>query len=189
MKFIDKFLLVLLLLFTIALSALCVCTAMDIVSGETISYWVGVATNGLIQNKLIIGGAGLVLLVIALRLFIGMGNRRHEKTEKTPTSALLHAGDNGSAYITLAALDALVQRHCRTNQRIKECESRVTASENGGIGISLKLQVMPETVIPEMSGELQKSLKEYMENLSGITVNSVDIIIMPTAQPKAPKTI
>lgn len=189
MKFIDKFLLVLLLLFTVALAALCVCTAMDIVTGDMLTGWIGVVTNGLIENKLIVGAVGLVLLIIALRLFIALGGDGREKEEKAPKSTLLHSGENGSAYITLAALDALVQRHCRTNQRIRECESRITASEKGGISIALKLQVLPETVIPELSSELMKSLKEYMENLSGITVNSVDIVIMPTAQPKVPKTI
>jgi uncharacterized alkaline shock family protein YloU len=81
-----------------------------------------------------------------------------------------------------------VQRHCRANQRIKECESNVIATPSG-IAVSLKLQVAPDTVIPELSAQLQKSLKEYMETISGITVTGVDILILPLSQPKAPKTI
>jgi hypothetical protein len=187
-KFIDKLLLVLLLLFTVALSALCFGIAMDLIAGALITDYAATVTNGLVVNRLIMGGIGLVLLIVALRLFIAMGRREAAPREKTPVSALLSAGENGTAYITLAALDSLVQRHCRANQRIKECESNVIATPSG-IAVSLKLQVAPDTVIPELSAQLQKSLKEYMETISGITVTGVDILILPLSQPKAPKTI
>lgn len=186
-KFIDKLLLVLVLLFLIALSGLCLGTAMDLISSETIMGCVTIITNGLIANRLIIGAVGLVLLIFALRLFVAMGRKGTAPQEKTPSSTLISAGENGTAYITLSAIDSLVQRHCRSNQRIKGCESKVIAMPNG-ISVSLKLQVLPDTVIPELSAQLQKSLKEYLENLSGITVTGIDILILPTVQPQAPKT-
>lgn len=190
MKFrlIDKLLLVLLLLFVVALSALCLGVAMDFIDGAPIQRYVGIVTNGLAVNRLIMGGAGLLFLILAMRLFIAMGRRESAPREKAPTTALLCAGENGTAYITLAALDSLVQRHCRANQRIKECESSVFSMPNG-VGISLKLQVLPDTVIPELSAQLQASLKEYIQTISGISVTGVDILILPLVMPKTPKSI
>ncbi len=187
-RFIDKFLLVLLLLFILALSFLCLGVAMDYIGGERIVHYAQLLTDGYVYNRLIMGGIGLVLLIIALRLFIAMGRRETAPKEKAPTSTLLSAGENGTAYITLAALDSLVQRHCRGNQRIKECESSVQAMQSG-VAISLKLQVLPDTVIPELSAQLQHSLKEYIETISGISVTGVDILILPLALPKTPKAI
>ena len=130
----------------------------------------------------------LVLLVFALQLFIAMCRRELSPRDKAPTSTLLSAGENGAEYISLSAVDALVQRHCRANQRIKECESTVIPMQSG-VSVSLRLQVLPDTVIPELAAQLQQSLKEYIETISGITVTGVDILILPLAQPKAPKTM
>ncbi|HWQ57943.1 MAG TPA: alkaline shock response membrane anchor protein AmaP [Clostridia bacterium] len=187
-RFIDKLLLVLLLLLAVALCALCLGVAMDLIPGALVQEYAGILTNGLIVNRLILGAIGLALLIVALRLFIAMGRREIAPREKAPTSALLATSENGTAYITLSALDALVQRHCRANTRIKECESAVVAMQNG-VSVSLKLQVLPDTVIPELTAQLQKSLKEYIETVSGIAVVGVDILILPLAQPKAPRAI
>ena len=136
----DKFLLVLLLLCVIALSALCVATAMGFVTLDMIVAPIEVITNGLIGNRLILGGGGVVLLAIAFRLFVAMGKKRDAKNAAEPTS---------------------------------------------GISIKLKLSVAPDTVIPELSANLQQSLKEYIETLCGVSVNAIDILIVPTQPPKS----
>lgn len=185
-NFFDKFLLVLLLLCVIALSALCVATAMGFVSYEMIVTPIQIVTNGLIVNKLILGAIGVVLLAIALRLFVAMGRKRTTKgaAAPMPTSTMVMSGDNGSAYISIAAIDSLVQRHCRANAKVKECESAVlpASDPSSGISIKLRLGVSPDAVIPELSANLQKSLKEYIESLCGVAVNAIDILIVPVQQ-------
>ena len=42
-----------------------------------------------------------------------------------------------------------------------------------------------DTVIPELSANLQQSLKEYIETLCGVSVNAIDILIVPTQPPKS----
>ena len=81
----DKFLLVLLLLAAIALSALCIAAAMDFVSYDMIVAPIAVITNGIIGNRLILGAAGVVLLAIALRLFVAMGKKRQPQMAPAPT--------------------------------------------------------------------------------------------------------
>lgn len=80
----DKFLLVLLLLCVIALSALCVATAMGFVTLDMIVAPIEVITNGLIGNRLILGGGGVVLLAIAFRLFVAMGKSGTRRTRLRP---------------------------------------------------------------------------------------------------------
>ena len=80
----------------------------------------------------------------------------------------------------------MVQKHCRSNNRIRECESHVSASA-GGVAIKLRLSLMPDTAIPELTAELQSSLKGYVESLSGIAVTEIGVLVISTASatPKA----
>ncbi len=183
----DKLLLVLLLLCVIALSALCVATAMGFVTFDMITAPIEVITNGLIGNRLILGGGGVVLLAIAFRLFVAMGKKRDagNAAASAPTSTMIMSGDNGTAYMTISAIDSLVQRHCRANAKVRDCESVVVPAGESASGIRLKLSVAPDTVIPELSANLQQSLKEYIETLCGVSVNAIDILIVPTQPPKS----
>ena len=94
---------------------------MSFVTADMVAHVTGIVTNGMTENRLIMGGIGLVLLIRAFRLFIAMGNRKQEQPAAAPraTSALILSGDNGSAFITLAAVDSMVQRHCRANPKVK----------------------------------------------------------------------
>ena len=189
-KWIDKLLLVVVLLLVIALAALCIGIAMSFITADMVAHIVGILTNGMIENKLIMGGIGLVLLIIAFRLFIAMGNKKDTQPAAAPkpVSALIHSGENGSAFISLAAIDGMVQRHCRANPKVKECESNVVASEDGFISIGLKLSVSNETVLPEFTKALQESLKAYIETYCGIAVRDIGILIVsapaPAKQPR-----
>lgn len=185
----DKFLLVLLALCIIVISAACIGVALDLINFNMLAFGASVITNGMIENRLILSGIGIVLLAIALRMFVAMGNKREPRTEPLPKAALMLNSENGTAYITVAAIDSLVQRHCHANGKIRECESLVipSAEPASGISIRLRLSVAPETVIPELSAQLQQSLKEYIQTLCGISVIAIDILVIPTAVPKAIK--
>ncbi len=128
----------------------------------------------------ILGVAGAVLLFIALRLmFAGTGKK--EKPDVQPVSTLVKASELGSTFISLQALDAMVQKFCRNNNRIRTIASSVRAVRDGGITVSVRLALMPDTDIPELTETLQTSLKQYIEKLSGILVREVGILIEDTS--------
>ncbi|MBE5785706.1 MAG: hypothetical protein E7330_07920 [Clostridiales bacterium] len=190
-RWIDKLLLVLVLFIIIALAALSIGVAMSLITAESIVMVVEILTNGLIENRLILGGIGLVLLVFAFRLFIAMGKRKAAKAtpQAKPTSALIQAGDNGAASVSLQAVDAMVQRHCRANQKVKECESNIVVLETNAVAVGVKLVVANETVLPEFTNALQESLKTYIETYCGIVVRNVDVLIISAPQPQKPARV
>lgn len=134
---------------------------------------------------IVLGVVGLVLAVIALRLlFAGGGEKKQIATQ--PSSTLIKASEFGAAFITLSAIDSMVQKHCRANNRIRSTISAVNPVKEGGVTISVRLSLMPDTEIPELTAELQQSLKEYIEKYAGITVREVGILVEDTASnPKA----
>lgn len=128
-------------------------------------------------NAWILAACGLALLLICLKLvFCGRG-RREVRQEAT----VIRQSDIGGAYIALSAIDAMVQKHCRQQSKVRDCSSSLRVSENGGVAISLKLSVLPDTDVVALTDELQKSLKEYIESLTGVNVSEVSILVENTA--------
>ena len=117
------------------------------------------------------------VFLVSLRLIIGFN--KQPKGEKTPvaTAATVASGDFGTVQITLAAIDAMVQRHCRANNKVREATS-VVSTRDGGVAISLKLVLLSDANVPEVTTELQKSLKEYIEGLTGIMTSDINIVVV-----------
>lgn len=177
----DKFLLVLLMLVIILIAGVLIGSALSLISVEALMNVVGLLGGGVLAS--IIGGLiGLVLLILAFRMFIAMGQ---PPAPQKPTSTLLMSGEIGSAYVALSAIDSMVQRHVRDNPKVKDCESRIAAVEEG-VNISLRICVHFETMVPAFVEEMQSSLKTYVESTSGIKVKDIEILII--SAPLPPKT-
>ena len=131
------------------------------------------------ENAMILAGSGLLLLLISIKLlFAG----RTKRAEIRPASALMQQTEIGGTFISLEAIDTMVQKHCRSQQRVKDCKTTLHSNETG-VTIGIRLCVLPDTDVVSLSGELQKSLKEYVEGLTGVHVNEIGILVESAAAP------
>lgn len=183
-RVIDKILLTLLIVLTIAVAAVMIGIALNLITVDMLMEVALLAGKGF-TAALLAAAIGIVLLVIAFRLIGAMVN---PAPPAMPTSALIMNNDVGAAYISLAAIDSMVQRHCRANQIVKDCESQVLPVD-GGVKIALKLNVQNDTVAPVAVPDVQQSLKTYVEGLSGVTVKEITVLIVNTPLPSRPSTI
>lgn len=168
----DRILLALLLIVVILFSFILFAVATGILPEQTVTGFIGLFYYAW-QNALILAGAGLVLLLIAVKLlFAG----RSAKAPAQPATALIRQSDIGGAFIALPAIDSMVQRHCRSKSRVRDCFTTIRASEQG-VAVGIRLFVLPDTDVVKLTDELKASLKEYLESLTGITVVGVDILI------------
>jgi uncharacterized alkaline shock family protein YloU len=96
-----------------------------------------------------------------------------------PASALIKVTDIGITEIAFSGIDSMVQKHCRTNPRIRECISSIRAIDGSrdSVSILLRISLMPDSNVPELTSDLQKSLKQYVEDYSGINVIEVRILV------------
>ena len=128
---------------------------------------------------MILGAAGIVLIVLALRLLFAPKNgKRNRKTSAQP-SALVQKGEGGASYISLSALESMIKRHVSGVPSVKDCEVGLNNTEEG-LSIHLRLTVLPDTNIPELTSALQSSLKEYIETYSGIHVKEAVLFVSAT---------
>ncbi|MEG1547800.1 MAG: alkaline shock response membrane anchor protein AmaP [Clostridia bacterium] len=171
----DRFLLIFMMLVVILTGLALICIAMNIVTMETLVRIVSMAYGSLL-SALITGAIGIVLLIVALRIIIAFNRRA---CEQKPASVLVNAGELGSTYISLCAIDGMIQKHCRANSKVKECASMVVPREDG-IAIQLKLVLLTDVSVPELTHELHESLKIYIESLSGISVKDIGILVLNT---------
>ena len=174
----DRILLGLLLIVAILVSFVLFGIAAHIITEEMATGFVGLFYQ-FRENAMILAGSGLLLLLISIKLlFAG----RTKRSEIRPASALMQQTEIGGTFISLEAIDAMVQKHCRSQQRVKDCKTTLHSNETG-VTIGIRLCVLPDTDVVTLSGELQKSLKEYVEGLTGVHVNEIGILVESAAAP------
>lgn len=179
LKVFDRILLAILLIVAILTSVVLFAMALNIVTLDMATAFISLFYLNK-HNALILAGSGVILFLIALKLlFAGRGERKPE----LPASALIRQSDIGGTFISLQAIDSMVQKFCASQQRIRESSTSVRAAE-GGVTIGVRLSVLPETDIVTLTQDLQKSLKEHVETLTGIQVREVGILVeSATASP------
>ena len=178
LKFFDRLLLGILLIAAILFSFVLFGIAANLIKEDMV--------NGVValfymfrQNALILAGSGLVLLLISVKLlFAG----RAKRAEIRPASALMRQTEFGGTFISLEALDGMVQKHCRSITRVKDVHTTLHSTETG-VAIGIRLSVLPDTDVVTLTAELQKSLKENIETLTGIQVNEIGVLVESATAP------
>ena len=167
----DRILLALLLIVTIVASFALLGVACNLIPQSMVNgfFYLFYANT---TNRWILAGAALLVLIISIRLvFAGKSDRQAEDP-----AAVMQAGELGSTFVSLSALDGMVKKHCSAYERICACRSTLKSGSDG-LSISLKLAVLPDTNVSLMTGELQRTLKEYIQGLTGIEVKEIRIMV------------
>ncbi len=180
-SFFHRFLLVILTLVGMIAGLLLVVMATGLYPLHTL--WAAIdayqAQLGAMNFALVMGGVGLVVFLVSLVVLAGFTRGPKEPAQAPVTAALVSAGDYGTTQISLSAIDAMVQRHCKANVKIREVTSVISLQE-GGVGIQLKLSLLNDANIPETTEALRTSLRENIESLTGIQVRDVSIMVVNT---------
>ena len=183
LKVFDRLLLGLLLIAAILFSFVLFGIAANIIPEDTVATVISLFYM-FRENALILAGSGLVLLLISVKLlFAG----RAKKGDVRPASALMRQTELGGTYVSLEAIDSMVQKHCRAISRVKDVHTTLKSTETG-VTIAIRLCVLPDTDIVTLSSELQKSLKENVESLTGILVNEIGVLVESAAPVTAATT-
>ncbi|HHX22487.1 MAG TPA: alkaline shock response membrane anchor protein AmaP [Thermoanaerobacterales bacterium] len=165
MNFIDRILLTIFTLFSTIVSIIAILLAIRVVS---LPYF---STSILtIYGRWETGAVGVVLLLISLKLlFSGI------KPRKRP-EAIITNGELGKVSITLNAIENLVFKVIRDTENIKDAKIRIKKYDES-VSIILKLTIDFDVDIPNISLNLQNTLKDYINKTAGIIVKDVQITI------------
>lgn len=173
MKLFDKILLV---FFSVLLMVLCLGVLLLAIGWPLTS--VGFAILLWTHCNWVLAIVGIVFFAFAMRMVFAVGAEKRAK----PNSALVRRSDIGGSFITVSALNGMVLRHCRADRRVRDCKVSVEVAGDS-LRILVRISATPDTVLPELIADLQRSVKEYVEQMSGITVTDVTIRIESTDAP------
>jgi len=117
-----------------------------------------------------IGIVGLILLLVSLRLLV------YALKSKRLPETIVRDSELGMVCITLSAVESIVQKVIRDIEDVKESEIYIK-KQGDGVSITLKITVNYDVIIPEITSELQKTIKDYVESTAGISVKDVRISV------------
>ena len=96
--------------------------------------------------------------------------------EKRYKKTLINSTELGDVNITLGAIDNLVKKVVKKREGIFDINTDINNGESG-LDINLSIKVYSDYIIPQLTSELQKVVKSYLEDTTGVTVNNVEILV------------
>lgn len=131
-----------------------------------------------IQGNYFLLLTGIVLLLISIKLFSILFKKDKVKNKKFITKWT----DYGEIMISSNTIIGLVDSIISKFSSLKDTDVDVFIDE-GKLLINLSGKTTPETNIPEIMEDLQKKIKEHVEQAAGVEVSEVKIYINSVTQP------
>ncbi len=121
------------------------------------------------ENVVLAVGSGLLLIALIL-LILGL------RPAKEPRNAVLKDSEYGEVSISITAVENMVLRVVQQIQGIKDVSRKVSVSPDGLI-VKITISVMPDVSLPGVIDDLQAKTKEYLEEITGISVQEVKVLV------------
>jgi uncharacterized alkaline shock family protein YloU len=169
-RVVDKLLLFLYSLLITVVSIVLVCVGFEWVS-ESLATDVLKMVYASSAIKLTVIIVAAVVFLISLRfLFISLSrSRQHSHSIDQRT-------EFGDVRISLETMENLALKSTSKQKSIKDTRVRVNATDVG-MDIELRVVVDGEVSIPQLTEEVQKSVKQYIEDITGIPVVNVSVFV------------
>ena len=171
LKWTDRLLLALYALLGIVatvLIALAMCSGMQIsLLGYTLRLGDGV------WPMVIMAVIAAVLLVWSIRLIV-LSFRREPKLDKGSVS--VQNTENGAVRISVQAMDTLVKQAIGEADGVEDIRTSIVNHEDS-ISVNIDMTLRSDVHIPNVTMLMQRSIKNFIEEFSGIAVRDVTVMV------------
>ena len=149
--------------------------------------------QGLVRDLLLFGtsskiilGVSIVFILLSLRCIFFDPTSKQEQKDK---QGILLANDNGTLMISKDTSEALVEAVTKQYKMAKDVTSRVELDKENNVNIFVNLVVSSDTVIKDLSADLQEKIKNKVKETTDLEVKEVNIIVKKAVQEKQPKSV
>lgn len=178
MKIIDKMTLV---IFSVVMLVLAIMTCFLIfgwISLNSINILiVSMLANQTASNVVI--GVSIVVILLALKAIFFNGDSK----ENFGGNGILLENTNGKLLISKDTLVNLVNGLAKRMDKVEDVSSKVILDKENKLKVFITLYVKPNTIIKDLSLELQTKVKEAIKTTSDLEVTEVDIRIRNISSP------
>ena len=98
-------------------------------------------------------------------------------------TAAITDGELGEVEITMDALKNMIRGVATQQDGVEKITTELKAGDNG-VHIFIKGQVLPSAIIPEVTSRLQRIVKSYIEDTTGVNVIDVKVLVENVYQKK-----
>ena len=134
----------------------------------------------------IILGVSVVFILLSIRCIFFDPTSKQEQKDK---QGVLLANDNGKLMISKETIENLVEAVTKEYKEAKDVSSRVELDKNNNVNIYVNLVVGSETIIKDLTVDLQNRIKEKVKQSADLEVKEVNIIVKKAVQEKQPKSL
>lgn len=133
-----------------------------------------------ISSKVILG-VSIVFILLSIRCIFFDPTSKQELKDK---QGVLLENENGKLMITKETIENLVEAVTKEYKTAKEVSSRVELSKENKVNVFINLVVSADSVIKDLSVNLQEKIKRKVKETTDLDVNEVNIMIKKAVQEK-----
>ena len=167
---------------------------LSIIACLLIFGWIDIeVVQNLMKNLLLYGtsskiilGVSIVFILLSLRCIFFDPTSKQEQKDK---QGILLANDNGKLMISKDTIEDLVEAVTKQYKMAKDVTSRVELDKENNVNIFVNLVVSSDTVIKDLSADLQEKIKNKVKETTDLEVKEVNIIVKKAVQEKQPKSV
>ena len=144
--------------------------------------------QNLVKNLLLYGtssriilGVSIVFILLSIRCIFFDPTSKQEMKDK---QGVLLANENGKLMISKETIENLVEAVTKEYKEAKDVSSRVEVDKNNNVNIYVNLVVGSETIIKDLTVDLQNKIKSKVKETTDLEVKQVNITVKKAVQEK-----
>ncbi len=132
------------------------------------------------SSKIILG-VSIIFILLSIRCIFFDPTSKKELKEK---QGVLLANDNGKLMISKETIENLVEVVTKEYKMAKEVTSRVELDKENNVNIFVNIVVGADTIIKDLSADLQNKIKNKVKETTDLEVKEVNITVKKAIQEK-----
>lgn len=134
-----------------------------------------------IETKIIFIAIVLILLVFSLRfLFYGSGQGNEPLTINT-------RNELGEMRTSITTFETIASKTVQKVEGVRDSQVRLKISEVDGHQFFIKVVVDGEVPIPQITEQIQRDVKEKVEEITGVQIHQISVLISDVVSTQAQK--
>ena len=135
------------------------------------------------SSKIILG-VSLVFILLSIRCIFFDPTSKQEIKDK---QGVLLENENGRLMISKETIESLVEAVTKEYKTAREVTSKVELDKNNNVNVLVNLVIGSDTVIKDLSVDLQNKIKAKVKETTDLDVKEVNITVKKAVQEKQPK--
>lgn len=187
MKILDKITLALFSMIVLIIAVIMILLVFGFVTPTVIMSIYGKITVSVIASNTILGVSAVCILLAIRAIFFG-GTTKTENNGINGEGILLE-NEAGKLLISRETLENLVNGVANGFENTGSVTTKVIIDSQNTLRVFVTLMVLPNTVINELSMNLQSRIKEVVKSVTDLDIKSIDIKIKNITEADANKEV